>query len=182
MQDVASTFDNFKQKIDRIKQSGGEPLRKPAVPQSPVERIKEKISLDEQERIKSIRVRYCHFQLPLSKEIEEDEISLLKAWELFSKITALNKSDSSKDTYIEKFTIASPITKKSRYTDGLSFKYLQAWFIQNHREKADVFVPELTGSGEPLLTFTPAENFKPDPFLKEILSIISGLAHDEKSQ
>ena len=79
----------------------------------------------------------------------------------------------SKTTFIERFTIASPISKKSRYLSEAGFAILQAWFILNHGEKAEKFIPEIvTVNSKPELIFTEAASFKMPPVLKEILQSV----------
>ena len=170
MENISEAFNELDEKITRLKNSGED--EKVFSKNSPLHRdsLKEKLSASEEERLSKIREKFSHYQLPLSKEIEEDELSLLKAYELFTKVTDLNDSVRSKTTFIEKFTIASPLSKKSRYSSETGFAFLQAWFILNHSEKAEKFIPEIvTVNGKSELVFTEAASYKMPPILKEIL-------------
>ena len=174
MKNAASAFDDFKEKFSRFNASGNDlpPLKKNSSKSSSA-KIKEKISSSDEEHVQKIINKYNQYQLPLSKEIEEDELSVLKAYELFSRIRELNSSLGTKKTFIEKIRIASPVAEKQEYVSGTGFAYLQAWFILNHREKAKSFIPVISEHrGDAELAFASAECFKPSPLLKEILTLI----------
>ncbi len=168
MESIASTFDNFKEKFTRFKESGND-FNASAV-KSKKSALKERISFDDKERVRNIILKYRQFENPVSKETEDDEEALLKAWELFFKVSEFNEANSSEDTFIEKIKISSPLVKKTDYTDGAGFSYLQAWFILNYGDKAKLYVPEIVLSGGSYeLIFTAGDVFKASPLLKEIL-------------
>ena len=173
MENISEAFNELDEKITRLKNSGED--EKVFSKNSPLhgDSLKEKLSASEEERLSKIREKFSHYQLPLSKEIEEDELSLLKAYELFIKVRDLDASVRSRTTFIEKTVISTPITKKSRYASETGFAFLQAWFIINHGEKAEKFIPEIVSvNGKSELVFTESASYRMPPVLKEILQAV----------
>lgn len=146
-------------------------------------RLQEVISEREAERTAYIQKRYNEYENPLTPDIEEDENSLINAYELFSAVDQLNKSTGDKgdkSTKIRYFEISSVICRKAEYTDlnSDSFLFLRLWFIKRNPEAA--FVPELARNekGDFYLDFSERELWKPSAAEKEILQSLEEAPSD----
>lgn len=78
--------------------------------------LQESINEREEKRTAALRSQMNDFMEPRTKDIESDEENLMKAYELFCKVTAANKETGDAHTHLKDFSIISPLCKKAEYT------------------------------------------------------------------
>ena len=141
-------------------------------------RLQEVISEREAERSTYILKKYDEYENPLTPDIEEDENSLMNAYELFCSVNQLNKANIDKGEKITKiryFEITGAVCRKAEYTDlnADSFIFLRLWFLNKNPDAA--FVPELARNekGDFYIDFSERELWKPTSAEKEILQCLA---------
>lgn len=135
-------------------------------------KLQNEISLSEEERKLFLYNEYKNYDEPITREIEEDEENLLKAYELFKQIEEINLKSSSENIRIVDNRIFCPICNKTDYIQKNKFVYLKIWFIL-HKKDSDV-VPEISSTlnKKYCLDFIKKEDWKPTSAEKEMLQII----------
>ena len=117
-----------------------------------------------------------------AKAMDQDERSLLKAYNLFSGAMNLNENGEdgksagsegagTETTFISRIEILSPLTQKSAYTTGGQFIYLMMWlyFEKNCREYMPVLAEKENGWS---LGFVHAKNYSFENHDREIFEIV----------
>lgn len=161
----------FSKKMNRFSKSVD---AKRVVKETKESRIKKQIEFYEQERIDFIKKQFLDFQNPITQDIEKDEESLVKAFELYKSLSELNSNLGTKDTFIASKKINSPICKKSEYIHKDKFSYLRLWFIKNYT--SENFVPIIVKTDNNFfLEFIHIEEYKYTSVEKEILQVIECL-------
>ncbi len=165
-------FSEFSKKFSRFKKSS-EGKKNPDFQKK--ETLQNLIAENEERKKENVLASLKNYEIPFTKEIEDDEASLLKSYSLFKGVLELNKSIGNEKTYICDFKIASPLAKKTSYTYGTQFVYLQCWF--KYCKKIDDFMPVLEKSLESKcdkfnLTFIPSDEFEFEARQKELVQVI----------
>ena len=134
MKNLSQAFEKFTDKFSRYK-SAEEKDKSFLKPVSTDQKLQQHIIQEENDKLEKLKAVLEQYRNPVSKEIEEDETALLKAWELYKKIREAENSVKDEKTFLKEFKIHSPVACKSEYTTGIKLAYLQWWFIQTHGEE-----------------------------------------------
>lgn len=108
-----------------------------------------------------------------AKSLDNDEQSLLKAYNLYKKVFDINNEAKEEigATYISKTEICSPLTQKTNYTDGGQFIYLILWLF--FEKKAQDFLPSFVKeNGRTSLIFLPFSESLLAQTEREIFNIV----------
>ena len=172
---------DFTKKIKRFKKYGGvEPdfLRKEEKPQyekpEPSKEQLEKIATETYKKFLSPQEVFGKGSA-IATQLEKDKANIISAYNLHKAVMELNQQSENQDTFIRKFTIESPLTKRDRYTIGEDFIYLQSWFILEHCKNQPDFIPILEKEeniNSWKLYFEPKENYHPSPKDLEIMAFL----------
>lgn len=114
---IIELMDDFSKKISTTNESQNIILK--ATHSS----IQEKINDRESERKEFLRKQMKNFFEPQTKDIEEDEESLLKAYTLFCKIKEIHKENGDNRTHLKAFSIVSPLCAKAEYISGVQNQF-----------------------------------------------------------
>lgn len=111
---------------------------------SAIKNLQEKIREEEKDRINYLKARFAEYLEPVTKEIEEDEENLIKAYNLFCQINEIMEKMPDHTTHLKSLLIASPLCHKSEYTSELpseDFSFLRLWFLV--KNPSSNYVPEI---------------------------------------
>ncbi len=175
LSDAISSFSQKFQKFSRQSNQSRNPV--------PTENSLLQSQIDEREgRLKSaVLSTYKIYKSPYealgkdskrAKAIDNDELLLLKAYNLFEGVFKANSEKADEGTFLRTMEISSPLSDKYSYTSGGQFVYLICWlmFEQNKKE----FIPEFFEyeTGKYSLVFFQGEKYEFDQKMKEVISII----------
>ena len=165
LKDSIAAFSNkFNKMTDEDKELQENPLSKEDLLQNEINRR-------EEERVEKLRHLFQDYLEPRTQDIENDEVSLLKAYDLFCKVNELSASaqQEGSDARLRSTEIVSPLCAKGDYTLGEQMAFLRLWFLQKHPETE--FIPEFirAENGRFYLDFTARELWTPSSLEKEIL-------------
>ncbi len=138
---ISKAFSDFSKKFERFKNSENSVRLENQNKNSTLQNL---VNENENSKKQAILNSFKLYEIPFTKEIEDDEESLLKAYEIFKATLEINKNFADEKTFLSDFKISSPITKKSNYIFGGQFVYLQLWF--RICKKIQDFVPILKKS------------------------------------
>ncbi len=185
MAGITDALNSFSQSLKRFNEAG---KTERTVAPSESHYLQEKIR-ERAERLKtSVTATYRIYKAPFealgehsdrAAGIDGDEQALLEAYNLYKGAMELNsdlnegvvKEAGSRQTFISKIEINSPLTQKSSYTSGGQFIYLMMWlyFEKNCRD----YMPVLSeNDGNWNLTFVHSENFSFENHDREIFEIV----------
>lgn len=133
--------------------------------------LQEEINRREQERTETLRRKFGDFLEPRTPDIEEDEKSILDAYELYCKINEtceLSKASGS-NARLRSMEIASPLCRRDDYTLGEDMAFLRLWFLQQKPETT--VIPDFVRAenGHFYIDFTARELWTLSGLEKEIL-------------
>ena len=148
--------------------------------------LQEEINLKEEKFRSGIIATYRIYKNPfeaLGQEsdraaaINNDEQLLFKAYELYRKVMELNRENPEEtgDTFIQNFTIFSPLSQKAAYTEGGQFIYLCLWLY--FEKKCQEYIPFFETFQEKKkkkkrLSFTEKDSYSCSFHDKEIFEIV----------
>lgn len=138
---ITVTLNEFSKKMTALKKGADFFIRENT---SEIKNLQEKINQDEEERINYLKSRFADYLEPVTKEVEEDEENLMKAYNLFCQINEITEKLTDRSTHLKSHLIASPLCCKSEYTSDLpseNFSFLRLWFLVKNPESN--FVPEI---------------------------------------
>ena len=165
---LAASIAAFSDKFTRLNDEDKELAKNQA---SRDQLLQDEINKREEEREIKLRNQYQDYLEPRTQDIEKDEASLLKAYELFCKIKELCDAAQKEgsDAKLRSKELVSPLCSMDEYTLGDEFAFLRLWFLQKLPE-ADV-IPEFVRAenGRFYLEFTARELWTPSSLEKEIL-------------
>ena len=188
MAGITESLSAFSEKLKRFNDAGKtDRTVKPAENQQLQRQIR-----DREERLKStVIATYKNYKAPFeamgqlsdrAKSMDQDERSLLKAYNLFSGTMNLNENGEdgksagsegagTETTFISRIEILTPLTQKSAYTTGGQFIYLMMWlyFEKNCREYFPYFSEREKGWE---LCFKSPANFLFEGREKEVFEIV----------
>ena len=140
------------------------------IPVSKSKLLQDEITRREEERKEILRHRFSDFLEPRTQDIEQDEENLIKAYELFCKVTEVCESAAKENSTARLHTleIISPLCKRDDYTLGDDFAFLRLWFLQ--KNPVTTVIPEFIRdeNGQFFLNFIEKELWKPSSLEKEI--------------
>lgn len=182
---IWKAFSDFSKKFERFQKSENSTR----IDSNQNLNLQNLINENENSKKTAVLNSFKNYEIPYTKEIEEDENSLLKAYEIFKATLEINKKFADEKTFLMDFKLASPITKKANYIYGGEFIYLQLWF--RLCKKIKDFVPILKKVsfdfadkisdekklGEKsaenfVLSFVSSDDFEFDSKQKEIVQIV----------
>ncbi len=165
---LAQSIAAFSKKFDKLDEETKELQQ---LPRSKEKILQEEINRREDERAEALRLQFQDFLEPRTQDIEADEKSLLKAYELHCIIRAIcqEAKESGSDARLRSMEIVSPLCHRDDYTLGDQMAYLRIWFLQKEPD-ADC-VPEFIRDENGLfyLDFTDRELWTPTSLEKELL-------------
>lgn len=135
---IWKAFSDFSKKFERFQKSENSSRLENQNKNSNLQNL---VNQNESSKKQAILNSFKHYEIPFTKEIEDDEASLLKAYAIFKATLEINKNFADEKTFLCDFKISSPISKKSNYIFGGQFVYLQLWF--RLCKKVEDFVPIL---------------------------------------
>ncbi len=172
---VMSAFSAFQKKFSRFtKSEEGErlaPVRKDKVLQQEI--------TDREERYENaVSNSYRIYKSPFealgrnssrAKAIDDDEQSVLKAYDLYKSIIELNEKKGDEHTFIAKYELENLIARKDSYTRGGQLVYLQCWLMFEQGITDYVPVLEEIKPGKFQLRFVDGETFRfPQTVLEQV--------------
>ncbi len=144
---------------------------------SAMKNLQLQIKQQEEERIEALQTRFSEYLEPVTQAIEKDEEDLLKAYELFTQLLALNKNAGDNTTHLKSYQLTSPLCRKPEYTAEFpseNFSLLRLWFLAKNPEAA--FAPEIVeqvnNPGSFLLDFIDIDMWQQTAFEKEVLALL----------
>ena len=176
MKNITEALSNFSKKLSRFEEAEAKEFVKP---QSKDAALQKKINLSEEEKIERIKAEYEKYLNPVSREIEEDQESVLSALRIFKAAKNAEQTEVSqkkeKQTSIHQLDFKSPLCQKQEYLYGNNLLYLTYWLQTVHGEKE--WIPSIYKftSGERFLEFIPAETKHYDYEETAILNILKTL-------
>lgn len=177
MKSITDALSNFSKKLSRFEQAEDADFVKPVSKDAPLQK---KINLTEEEKLERIRAEYEKYVNPVSKEIEEDEESVLSALRIFkaaknAEQLEISQKKGEKQTEIHEIDFKSPICQKSDYVYGKNLIYLSYWLQTVHGETE--WIPSIYKfiSGERFLEFVPVETKRYDYEENAILNALKAL-------
>ncbi|WP_027728684.1 hypothetical protein [Treponema sp. C6A8] len=176
MKNITDALSNFSKKLSRFEEAEDKEFIKPVSKDAPLQK---KINLTEEEKIARIKAQYEKYVNPVSKEVEEDEESVLSALRIFKAAKLAEQTEISqkkeKPTSIHEINFKSPICQKNDYVYGKNLIYLTYWLQTFHGEKE--WIPSIYkfNSGERFLEFIPAETKHYDYEENAILNVLKTL-------
>ena len=158
---------DFSKRFSKLSEEAKDEVK---LPQSKEKLLQDQINLQEEERAESLRKQYQDFLNPPTKDIEEDEESLVNAYNLFCRISELS-AEYEKER-LRSLELVSPICKKTEYTQGQSFAFLRIWFLNTIKDCQ--YIPQLlqAENGQFYLDFIARELWNPDSLEKELLQYL----------
>lgn len=164
-------FRDFEETLKRYNQSSSAdkaPVPEIRIASDRLQKTVRDLDYDFEEKVKTIYKRYID---AFSADIEKDEESLMKSYDLFRGFLSLNESCGDKDTYISGIKINSTVIKKTDYTKKKYFIFLQAFFM--FQKGIEDFIPCIieTSSGY-VLEFLEQDGYKWTKEERRILDII----------
>ena len=133
--------------------------------------LQEKINSHQKAFEEEVVKKFNFYKNPVSKEIEEDEISIVKAYKLFISLKELNTKCGDEKNFISFDGFTSPLLTREIYINGDDFIYLKLWFIYVNGAKD--FVPVLEKADDKAkIKFVPFERYEFNFDEKEVLSVI----------
>ena len=134
--------------------------------------LQRKILDSEEERREKLVSVLNGFLEPFSRDVEEDEENLSKAYDLFCGILEVQKSKGSKETRLADLALKSPLCSKPEYIHGDRFSYLKVWFLKQHNDSA--FVPEICLNVQKIhcICFVPKDEARFSPLEKELFGLL----------
>lgn len=176
--EVANAFSAFSKKFARFNKAKDservEEVRKDSI-------LQDKINSREERFEFAIISTYRIYKSPYealgtksarAKSIDDDQQSLLKAYNLFKSITEINEKLGDEQTFIARADIESTVCKKDSYTRGGQFIYLQCWLM--FAQHAADYIPVLEERKEGVfqLKFYKAETVHFLPKDTELIEIV----------
>lgn len=169
--DFRNALKNFSLKIRKT--SGDSNFIRTEIP-SKDKILQNQIDSYEKDRILFIKKQYDNFQNPKTSDIEKDEESLVKAFEIFKSLLEIESNKSDNETFLYSKKIVSPICKKNEYANDKTFSFLKIWFIK--KGFSDKYIPSIVKFNEKyFLEFVNLSDCKFSSFEKEILQVIDSL-------
>ncbi len=158
----------FSKKFTKLDEEAKE-LHEPAVSKEKI--LQNEINRREHEREESLRRQFEDFLNPRTQDIEADEASLIKAYELYCKINELCQAvkEEGSDAHLRTKEISSPLCRRDDYTLGQQMAFLRLWFLKKMPDAA--YVPEFVRDENGLfyLDFIDRELWTPTSLEKELL-------------
>ncbi len=165
---LAQSIAAFSKKFTRLDEKSKE-LHEP--PASKEKILQNEINRRELERETLLRRQFEDFINPITQDIEADEASLMKAYELFCKINELCQAvkNEGSDARLKSKVISSPLCRRDDYTLGEQMSFLRLWFLKKVPEAK--YVPEFIRDENGLfyLDFIDRELWIPNSLEKELL-------------
>lgn len=172
-EDISKAFNAFEKKMQRFMESGS--LERTTA-RTPEQKLKKQI--DERELVfqQTVINTYRSFVKPISTEVENDQVLISKAYDLYKAVYEAALTVKDDYTSLAQIEIQSPLTSKECYTTGDKFIYLAAWLY--YEKKCTEYIPylERTSSGKFRLLFNPARFHKYSLDDKEVLSVIQRIS------
>ncbi|MGN0739868.1 MAG: hypothetical protein ACI4LX_06825 [Treponema sp.] len=166
---MSKIISNFSKKFSQFNKSENREIVRQ---KNPDRILQEKITASENERKLKLQKDFSAYLNPVTQDIESDEESLLKAYELYRQIFEVTQKFSDGKTHLADIKITSPICTKSEYTQKNKFSFLRLWFLQKNTD-AD-FVPVIICENAKFyLSFVKKEEFEFSGFEKEIMQALS---------
>lgn len=172
-EDISKAFNAFEKKMQRFMESGS---TERTASKTPEQLLKTKI--DERELVfqQTVLNTYKSFVKPISSEVEDDQVLISKAYDLFKAVyeAALTLKDDR--TSLAQIEIQSPLTSKECYTTGDKFVYLAAWLY--YEKKCTEYIPylERSAQGKYRLLFCPERFHKFTLDDKEVRAVIQRIS------
>jgi len=175
MSKITDALNNFSQKLSRFQNDEAAEFVKP---QSKDSALQSKINLNEEERISGILREFDKYVNPVSKEIEDDELSVLEALNLYKTVYDAASKLSERLVTVRKLTFNSKICSKEEYISGGKRIYLICWLLFCKNEN---LVPKFCKdeNRNRYMEFIPFENISLNYEENAIFGIIQ--AHYEKN-
>lgn len=176
MKNITEAISSFSKKLSRFEEAEDKAFVKPESKDSVLQK---KINLSQEEKLEKIKTEYEKYVNPVSKEIEEDEESVLSALRIFKAARLAEQTEASskkeKQTAIHQIDFKSPLCQKQEYIYGKNLIYLTYWLQAVHGEKE--WIPSIYNfiSGERFLEFIPAETKHYDYEETAILNVLKSL-------
>lgn len=176
MKNITQVISSFSKKLSRFEEAEDKAFVKPVSKDADLQK---KINLSEEEKLERIKAQYEKYINPVSKEIEEDQESLLSALRIFKAARLAEETEASskndRQTSIHQIDFKSPICQKQEYVYGKNLLYLTYWLQTVHGEKE--WIPSIYKfiSGERFLEFIPAESKHYDYEEIAILNVLKSL-------
>ena len=191
MSEISSAFSAFGKRLSRFTKAnpGETPVRQARPDDITQRRIMERDEAFSEEVIRT----YAKYRFPYktlgedsieAATIKSDEDALLAAYNLYKAVLAANEQFASEQSRIKDDVIVSSLARKSAYTQGDSFVYLQCWL--RYEQKVEDFVPHFFRVSARqqqdeiyTLQFVPAASYHTDYRKKEIIAIIQSEFYPE---
>lgn len=169
MKNILGVISEFSKKLSKFEESENS-VRVSNV--SDETKLKNEILLSEEERKTFILSEYKNYSEPVTKEIEDDEECLLKAYDFFKQIEEIKGKSAEANIKIMDSRLFCPLCTNSDYTQTKNFIFLQIWFVHHNKDKS--FVPVISSVAEKkyCIDFIKIEDWKLNSSEKEILQII----------
>lgn len=160
---------DFSDKLSKFNESGQNERCKPL---SNAQILQQKINIMEKERKQKLSSILNSYMDPFSRDIEEDEENLQKAYELFLAVFEANEKTGSGETRLLDFSIKSPLCAKDEYVSKNHFSFLLIWFMKKNNNCC--FVPQIVPYGKNgfCLRFIDKDLYSPSAMEKELMSIL----------
>ena len=158
---------DFSKKCSKLSEEAKDQVK---LPQSKEKLLQDQIMLQEEERAEALKKQYQDFLNPQTKDIEEDEESLLNCYNLFCRINEIS-AEYEKER-LRSLELVCPICKKSEYTQGQSFAFLRLWFLNTIKDCQ--YLPQIiqAENGQFYLDFISRELWTPDSLERELLQYL----------
>lgn len=172
---ITQTLQAFSQKLKSFSQSDTGRIIPGKTDSTNLKNLQNQINRQEQEKMALLRSQLEEFLMPITQDIEKDEETLLKAYELYRQLKSLNEEAGDRQTHLKSLALSSPICHKTEYTSEGSnrFAFLRLWFLSTIPDAA--FFPEIIqeSNGSFALDFTDIELWQPSTLEKEIMQAFS---------
>lgn len=174
MKGITEAISNFSKKLSRFEEAGHKEIRKAV---SAEKKLQQQINLSDEEKIEKIRQDFEKYINPLSREIEEDEETLLSALKIFK---AAKKAEAGEKASIHQLDFKSPLCRKGDYLYENGLIYLSFWLENFYGEKEWTPYIYKNASGQFFLEFIPLENRAFDYEKKALWKLLASLFGEEK--
>ena len=165
---LAQTVAAFSKKFNKIDDADKE-LHE--IPPSKDQILQDEINRRDEERLESLRRQFNDYLEPRTQDVEQDEKSLMNAYEFFCKLQELREDAAAQgwDARLRSAELISPLCRRDDYTLGEQMAFLRLWFLQKVPESE--VVPEFirAENGQFYLDFTARDLWSPNALEKEIL-------------
>jgi len=170
VQSIAAFSKKFNKMDEEAKELQQPPLSKEKI-------LQDEINRREDERAEALRLQFQDFLEPRTQDIEADEKSLLKAYELHCIIREIcqEAKENGSDARLRSMEIVSPLCHRDDYTLGDQMAFLRLWFLQVVPD-ADC-IPEFIRDENGLfyIDFSDRELWTPTSLEKEILQSLEDI-------